>query len=323
MHRLALLPLVIVIGASSGCDGRHESAPITGGQSSRDASADVSAGGQEAATPNPRPARFAAVPVVTPDPDAVAKANEADSRFKMVRMMLDGGRFPEAEMAMRTMLREKPQLIRGEFFLAVAIQKQKRYGEAEALLLKIIDSRAAFPEINHVFHFLGWSQYYQGKLAEARQSFEEHLRRVRDEPDSIFALGVIALEEDRIDEAERRFRRVIDLQKNDPRLRRDLGKAHARLGDVLLRREQLAEAEEQFRLAVTAWPNHYEAWAKLARTLDRQGKELEADRARAEEHAAMVRSGRSRPVVPGDPQSGDRSDDSSSPGRDGGEGGRG
>jgi tetratricopeptide (TPR) repeat protein len=217
----------------------------------------------------------------------------------MARLMLDAGRFPEAEMALRTLLRERPNLPRAEFLLAVAMQKQKRYADAEALFDKIIDAKAAFPEINHLFHFLGWSQFYLGKLPESRSAFEEHLRRVKDEPDSIFALGLIDMEEDHVDDAERRFRQAIELQKDVPSLRRDLAKAHARLGDVLLRRDQIAAAEEEFRAAVTAWPNHYEAWAKLARTLDRQGRPEQAERARAEERAAMVRSGRATPEEEG------------------------
>ena len=232
------------------------------------------------------------------DAKAVADADEVDPRFMLAKRQLDAGRFPDAEMILRSMLIERPQLVRGEFLLAVAMHKQKRYSEAEPLYDKIIDAKASFPEVNHVFHFLGWCEYYLGRMPEARAAFEEHLRRVKDEPDSIFGLSLVAIEEDRVEEAERLLRRAIELQEGNPKAKRDLAKAHTRLGDLLVRRDDVAGAEEEFRRAVTMWPNHYEAWAKLARSLDRQGKSVQAERARVEERAAMERSGRAGPAQP-------------------------
>jgi Flp pilus assembly protein TadD len=82
------------------------------------------------------------------------------------------------------------------------------------------------------------------------------------------------------------------MQEADPRTARERAKAHARLGDVLMRGARVEEAEHAFRAAVELHPDHYEAWAKLARALDRLGRSDEAAAAREQEAAALRRAGR-------------------------------
>lgn len=217
---------------------------------------------------------------------------DADPRMAIARNMLRGERFEDAERALATIHAARPDDARVELLLGLAIHKQKRYADAKPHFERVIVLGQAFPEIDHVFYLLGWAEYYLGDGRAARRAFEEHRRRVPEEPDTRFALGLIAFDEDRIDEAEALFREAIALQEGDPRATRELAKAHARLGDALLRVDRVEDAEAAFREAVRLHPDHYEAWAKFARALDRLGRHEEAKAARAEEAAAMRRVGR-------------------------------
>ncbi len=216
----------------------------------------------------------------------------ADGRLVIARSMLRGSRFDQAETALRTILLTHPQDAQTLFLLGLAVQKQKRYSDARAIFEEVIDRGSPFPEIDHLPYAYAWCAYNVGDLSDAREAFEEHLRRVPEEPDSVFGLGVIALDDDRLDDAERHFTRAIELQASLPSAARDLAKAHARLADVHVRRDRTAEAEAALRTAVALYPDHYEAWAKLARILEREGKPESAAEARKEETAAMQRVGR-------------------------------
>lgn len=216
----------------------------------------------------------------------------ADQRILIARSMLRASRFEQAETALRVVLQEHPEDAQTLFLLGLSIHKQKRYAEALLLFQQALAVGRPFPELDYLFYVQGWCAYNLGDLPGARAAFEEHLRRVPNEADSVFGLGVIALDEDRLDDAERLLGRAIAMQAEAPRAQRDVAKAHARMADVHLRRDNLAEARQSLRRALELYPDHYEAWAKLARVLERQGLSEEAAAARAEEQAAMVRVGR-------------------------------
>ncbi len=219
----------------------------------------------------------------------------ADNRIAIARQMLRATRYDQAELALRTILQAHPGDPQSTFLLAAAIQKQKRYTEARALFEQVIATNASFPEVDSVFYLLAWSAYYLGDLSLAQDAFSEHLRRVPTEADSVYGLGIIALDEDRLDDAERLLRQSQAMQGVDPRSVREVAKAHARLGDVFLRRGDLHEAERQLQSAVRLYPDHYEAWAKLSRVMDRLNRPADAQAARAQEQDAMRRVGRLGP----------------------------
>lgn len=239
------------------------------------------------ATPPAAPPAFADVPR---PPDPRVPRQPVDDRLRIAKELMRGERFGPAELALRTLQRERPADAQVEFFLGVAVQKQKRYSDAKPHFERVIAARQSFPEVDYVFHFLGWCHYYLGELPQSRAAFEEHLRRVPAEADSVFGLGVVAYDDDRVDDAEAHFRAAIGMQADDPKAAREVAKAHARLGDVLVRLDRIDEAERELRAAVRLHPDHYEAWAKLARVLDRLGRPEEAKAARAEDEARRARS---------------------------------
>ena len=101
-------------------------------------------------------------------------------------------------------------------------------------------------------------------------------------------------------EAQLYFERAIELQRGMPSRLREIAKAHARLGDVHLAFNRLDLARESYHQAVIRWPDHHEAWAKLARVLDRLDRPEQAERARKEHRNARLRMGRSVEEEPSD-----------------------
>lgn len=234
-------------------------------------------------------------------PDAVAAANAArepreaspdDFRIDAARKLMQSGRFDVAETALRTVLSEKPESDRAKFFLAVSIAKQKRYGEARSLYEEVLLSDRAFPEDHHVDHFLGWTLYYLGEPDSAREHFLAHVEAVPEEGDSAFALGLIALDADDRAEAERWLTESIRRQEGEPALAREVAKSHARLGDLRWREERIDDAVEHWRTCVALWPDHHEAWSKLARAYARLGRDADAAMASRQWEAALARVGR-------------------------------
>jgi Flp pilus assembly protein TadD len=214
-----------------------------------------------------------------------------DPKLAIAQRLLSSGHFEYAKNLITQVLDARPEVGRAEFFLGVALTKMKKYEDARPHLERSLQLRQPFPEAKHAHHFMGWASYHLGELGRARSDFEAHLAEVPDEPDSIFALGLIAFDEDRLDDAEKHFQKAIELQQDPKASRRDLAKAWIRLGDLSMRRDDPAKAEERYMTGLSYFADHYEGWAKLARSRERLGKVKEAESARNEEQRARERVG--------------------------------
>lgn len=203
--------------------------------------------------------------------------------------LVQSGQFVDSEIVLRTILRERPDCARAEFLLGVAVMKLKRYGEARTLLESSLSRRQDFAQRKQVDHFLGWTCYYLGDLDGAKSHFQAHVGAVPEAADSYYGLGVIALDEDRLADAQAALDRSIALLPEGAAGARDRSKALARLGDIAQRRDDLPQAIDLFAQATALWPDHYEVWGKLARALDASGKPDEANAAREAHDAALAR----------------------------------
>lgn len=242
---------------------------------------------QDGASPGASGASAPATP-----PEIASPEYPDDPRLRVALRMLGSGNMDFARMTAATVLAEKPECDRAAAIQGIALNKMKRYEEARPFLDRARRSSQPFPEQRHAAHFLGWCCYHLGQLEEARAAFEQHLAAVPGEPDSTFGLGVIALDEDRLEDAERSLQRALD-GFTTPEIRRaDQARVLVRMSDLALRRDDVPGAEALLRRAIEASAVQHETWSKLARVCDRLGKQQEADAARANAERILVALGR-------------------------------
>jgi len=230
----------------------------------------------------------------TEPPPAVAKESYPDDpRLASALVMMSRGRFDAAEVTARTVLAQGAEIDRAAAILGISLMKQKKYEEARKYLERARGSQQPFPERSHASHFLGWCCYHLGDLEVSRAAFEQHAKDVPDEPDTQFGLGLVALGEDRLEDADRFLNKSLEGFSAPPKPDA-VGQARAltRLSDVAMRRGEVEKAEELLERAVKASAVQHETWSKLARVRDRLGKEKEADAARANAERILQALGR-------------------------------
>jgi tetratricopeptide (TPR) repeat protein len=175
---------------------------------------------------------------------------------------------------------------RAAFLFGLSYHREKRYALARPWFERAIRDAPEYP-VTH--YFLGWALYYLGDAAAARAAFETHLHHDPDEGDSHFALGLVDLDEDRVDDAADRFERAIALQEGRADRVRELAKAYALRSDVHVRRGDLAAARADLVRATALHPDHYAAHHRLYRVCLRLGDDDAAARARRDFMAAHER----------------------------------
>ena len=235
---------------------------------------------EQAAVP---PARTSVAPAETPAPAATAPARETaaepvtlDPRLVAMATLISRQQTDVARAKLQQYVLEHAEDGQAAFLLGLTYHREKRY----TLARPWFESAAGLaPEYHPIHHFHGWCLYYLGDMRGARAAFERHLDVSPGEGDSNFALGLIALDEDRLDDARRRFLHAIELQQDNPRRQRDVSKAHARLADVHILRGELQQARSELQRATGLWPQHYTAYYKLSRVLNRLGLNESADEA--------------------------------------------
>ncbi|MBT8486349.1 MAG: tetratricopeptide repeat protein [Phycisphaerales bacterium] len=172
------------------------------------------------------------------------------------------------------------------FLFALSYHRERRYGLARPYFERAL---AHEPSFAPAWYFSGWASYYLGDIEAARVAFERHLLLTPDAGDSHFGLGLIALDEDRLDDAADRFETALEIHGDTPGRDKDRSKAHARLADVFVRRGHFEDAKAELETATTLFPDHYEAYYKLYRVHMRLEETEAADAALAKFHAARER----------------------------------
>jgi tetratricopeptide (TPR) repeat protein/ADP-heptose:LPS heptosyltransferase len=132
-------------------------------------------------------------------------------------------------------------------------------------------------------------QHRAGHLGQAKELYRLLLQRHDyNHPFALHALGAIAYQEERYDDAEAYKNMVLALQtqgqyaeantncRNDVRFKPDFAKAYNYLAAILHDQGQYAEAVENYRRALQLRPDYADAYNNLAITLRIQGKFAEA-----------------------------------------------
>jgi len=227
----------------------------------------------------------------------VRKVPTLDSGLIPAFRLIKAGRYAEARQAAEAYLAATgaPHPGQAQFILALSYHRQRLYEAADRHFVHALQLE---PDYVTAYFFHGFTLLNLGRLDDARKAFEAYLSKGPEEAEAVFGLGLVALEQDRAEDAERAFLRAIALAqaKAGPSpsqgASEDLARYYARLGDVHLRTGDLTRARADLERSVELWPDHFEPWHKLAGVLRRLGDADGADRAEArsdEARASMLR----------------------------------
>lgn len=180
--------------------------------------------------------------------------------------------FDDARLRAAAYSRAHPDAGQGEFVSGLAWHREKRYAQAREHFDEAIRRT---PDYHPAHHFRGWASYYLGDMDTAREAFTAHLRAMATEGDSWFGLALVAIEQDRLEDAQAHLEHAIELVAVNPARESDLAKYHARLGDVHLARDDLASARYALEKSLELGPQA-SVIATLARVYRRLGEEERA-----------------------------------------------
>lgn len=233
----------------------------------------------------------------SPAPSAAPAKNppKLDARLTDAFRFIKAGRYPEARKAAEAYLAsvDAPHPGQAQFILGLSYHRQRLYEGARVHFVRAVELE---PGYITAYFFYGFTLFNLGRLDDAKAALETYLAQGPEDAEAVFGLGLVALEQDRVDDAERGLRRAIALAEARAQggrmsadARKDLARYQARLADVHLRRDDLPKARAALERSVELWPGHFEPWHKLARVLRRLGDAAGADRAQAKSDEAFRR----------------------------------
>jgi tetratricopeptide (TPR) repeat protein len=243
---------------------------------------------------------LAPVAPLAEDEPGRAKPPALDSGLTAAIRAVKAGRYAEAQSAVDAYLRTATPAHPGQahFVAGLGYHEQKLYERACERFARAAELE---PGYFTTYFFQGFALFNAGRLPEARKAFETYLAADPGEAEAHFGLGLVALEDDRADDAERSFRRAIERAGGGaapgslaPKARRDLARYETRLADVFLRRDDTPRARIALERAVSLWPEFFEPWHKLALVLRRLGDTAGAEKAesRSAEARRLRQAGR-------------------------------
>jgi TolA-binding protein len=122
-------------------------------------------------------------------------------------LLIKAKRYDEARRRLEPEVQQHPDSHVALFYLALTYHKQQRYAEARTLYDRVALLQPGYKD---VLMFHGWCLYYLGEPAAAQAKFLAFLETRPDYADAHFALGLIAFDDDRMEEARTRLQQAID-----------------------------------------------------------------------------------------------------------------
>ncbi|MCP4759958.1 MAG: hypothetical protein GY894_06145 [Planctomycetes bacterium] len=172
------------------------------------------------------------------------------------------------------------------FLMGLAHHWDRNYTRAAEWFARAETAEPVYPPASH---FLGWSLYHAGNLDKSKMAFHRHLQLAPDEGDSLFALGVLAIEQGNLDLADDYLSRAILVQRGDPARAPGVAKAMVRQAEIAEVRDSVDASIELLRQAIEINDDLYEAHYRLARLLQRRGYGEESAKAQQNGDAAKAR----------------------------------
>ena len=187
---------------------------------------------------------------------------------------LNGGDIAKAETLFQTSIAaqgNEPTALAG---LGMVRLQQGKLEEARQLrdrAVAIAPEREA--EFRKMFDWMGYAYLAQKDRTEAERTFNDSLARDANDAGALAGLGVVRLQEGKLDEARQLRERAIAA---DGSRKAEFDRMYVGLGFLALRANQMAEAEREFQRIVDGSPDEAPALAGLSYIRARQGRAQEA-----------------------------------------------
>ncbi len=173
---------------------------------------------------------------------------------------------------------------RAAFFIGLTHYQTDNFGKAKPYFEQTLELS---PDYFVVHQYFGRCLYMLGDMVGARREYERHIAADPELPDAHYGLGLVALEERRVEDGESAFRNAIDRyeqrrQRNPQKFRGSepgLARCHARLADVYFAKEEYESARDHLLLSTQIAPRNISAFYTLSLVYRRLGEEELADRA--------------------------------------------
>ena len=208
-----------------------------------------------------------------------------DERIEVGRKLLRAGRHPEAAVLFETVVAQRPDLARANFYKGLILQNQKAHSNALGWYEVARDLGQDFPERDLLPYYMAWCAYYSGRPLDASVEIDRFLGRSASPPraDAHFLRGLIHFDADELEAAQASFASAIEIAEAsaDPEQMRDMTRAWVRQADVLMRLGLNQQALGSIDRAVELAPDLQEAWFRKYTIHSRLGEEAAANEARA------------------------------------------
>jgi len=195
-----------------------------------------------------------------------------NSELQIHYSLISEGKTGSARVRIRQYMDLQGETTQPLFLMGLSYHQEKKYTKA----VQWFNRAAEFDEPSNryppTWHFLAWSHYYLGNRVASKQAFHRYLKLNPQEGDSLFGLGLLAMDEGFIEEAIQLFHRSIASQPDRPTGR---AKAMARLADLLSENGEWTNAVSLYEEALQLDEDLYEAWYHLAMALRRLQRDQE------------------------------------------------
>ncbi|MCS6850985.1 MAG: tetratricopeptide repeat protein [Gemmataceae bacterium] len=203
-----------------------------------------------------------------PDPQVLAEpaSTSAEHLFHWACALHAQGRTPDAEAALREVLRQRPTLAEAANQLGYILLEQGRWAEAEGCFRQALGRR---PTLAGAANNLGMALHRLGRFAESEQACRQALSVHPGLATAWYNLGNALLSQGRLREADEAYNQCLE---RDPKFAAAWNN-RGLVQDLLGRPD---EAERAFRHALTLAPQLIEARTNLGSVLDALGRLSEA-----------------------------------------------
>jgi len=208
-----------------------------------------------------------------------------DAAVAQAVLLIQQRRFDDARELLRSLTEEFPDWPAPYFYAGTTYFEEKRWEPGLRNFGRVLELAPGF----HKAHLLnGWCLIYLGRMEQARVSVEAYLRAVPDSADATFALGLIDLDEDKVDDARRHLKQAISMTHALDKPARE-ALIRLRYADLLVRTGEVEAARSELGRAIVLDPSNEKIYFKLSRVLQRLGDDEGARLAREQDPRLLER----------------------------------